>query len=592
MQPVTLIAYGVALAIPIFTVYLFFILDVYGTGKRSTILMCLGWGAVGAFGLAYAINSFLLDQGLRYATLTGAVAPAVEEPLKALFLLYLIRSPRFRYVVDGAVYGIAVGIGFAVSENLLIYLPDAGESVLGVALSRTLSTALVHATASGIVGITLGRVRRMNTPRRALVPVLGFVLAIALHALYNNLARELEGMTLLLIAVTMGLGGGAVIGWQIGLGLKDEKRRFEGTLGLEQDNFGGERRAVQRLGGVAIEQVFQQLGSMFSAEEVNGIRRLLVLQANIGILRNNLNSPASARLKQAWQDEIAELESEVEALRHKLGSMVMLYTRRVFPAEDQTMQDVLNDELSQLDPTSVHQFDMFMRISGLAETLSAEELVARAERLSRIDIFSNVTLANLENLSRAIQVREFIPGEVLFDAGDEGSAMYLIEQGRVDIYVPNAPSGARPLRTFEAGKVVGEFSLLDGEPRSACAQAAEPVRTLMLKREEFLRFIQSRPQVVLAMLQYLADKARHTTTALETAVEAMLSIGRGEYDRLATAELAAVPVAGTAEGPVALEPETIGAHTRELVSGVFSSAASELQRREQAIRVQTRPDEA
>lgn len=592
MEPVTLIAYGVAVAIPAFTLYLFVMLDIFGTGKVSTIGMSFVWGAVGAFGLAYVINSFFLDLGLRYATLTGFVAPLVEEPLKAAFLLYLIRSPRFRYVVDGAVYGIAVGIGFAMSENMFVYLPDAGESVLGVALSRTLSTSLVHAAASGIVGITLGRVRRMSTTRRNLVPLFGLIVAIVLHATYNNLARELEGLSLLLIAVGMGIGGGVVIGWQIGQGLKDEKSRFTGTLGLEQDNFGGERKAVQQLGGARIETVFRELSAVFSAEELNGIRRLLVAQGNIGILRNNLNSPASERLRDAWREEIRELEQEVVQLRKALGPRVNLYMRRVFPVDDQAMQDAVNAELSQLDPTSVHQFDMFMRMSGLAESFTPEELVARAERLSRIDIFSNVTLANLENLSRAIKVQEFAPGEVLFNAGDAGSAMYLIEEGCVEIYVPHAGPDAKPLRVFEAGKVVGEFSLLDGEPRSARAQAAGHVRTLMLKRDEFLLFIQSRPQVVLAMLQYLADKARHTTTAVETAVDAMVKIGRGEYEKVSAAQSAPAmaptavsePVVAAEAVPVTLEPEAMTPEARTLVSGFFSSAAQELQRRERAMR--------
>ena len=69
----------------------------------------------------------------------------------------------FRYFVDGAVYGIAAGIGFALSENLFIYIPDAGEAALGAAISRTLSTVMMHAATSGIVEISpIGCVARIR----------------------------------------------------------------------------------------------------------------------------------------------------------------------------------------------------------------------------------------------------------------------------------------------------------------------------------------------------------------------------------------------------------------------------------------------
>ncbi len=108
----------------------------------------------------------VLESGVNYETLTRITAPIIEEILKALILIYLIQHPRFRYIVDGAVYGIAVGIGFALSENLFIYLPGAGDAVLVTAISRTLSTSLMHATASGLVGISLGRLRRVHGPAR------------------------------------------------------------------------------------------------------------------------------------------------------------------------------------------------------------------------------------------------------------------------------------------------------------------------------------------------------------------------------------------------------------------------------------------
>ncbi len=40
---------------------------------------------------------------------------------------------------------------------------------------------------------------------------------------------------------------------------------------------------------------------------------MLVIQANIGILQNNLSRPASDRLREAWEAEIAEYRNEMRA---------------------------------------------------------------------------------------------------------------------------------------------------------------------------------------------------------------------------------------------------------------------------------------
>lgn len=580
MNTVTIVAYLIALLIPGFTVYLFIAQDIFGTGRPSTIIMCLGWGAVGAFGLAYVINTIMINNGIvSYDTVVGFTAPVLEELLKAAILVYLVNNPRFRYLVDGAVYGFAVGIGFAMSENFVIYLPDSGSAVLGTAISRVLSTSLMHATASGLVGIALGRTRRLTNLRMGgLLLALGFGLAMALHMFFNNIARvaELNGFTLLVAAIGIGLGGSVIIGWQIQQGLAEEKRRFDETLGLGVDVSTGERKAMQRLGGTGIEQTFTELEQIFGAERTKLVRRLLIVQANMGILRNNLNSEVSDRLREAWEEEIAELDAEFKRIRKELGPTVNLFMQSVFPSSDHTMQDTLNEELSESDPTLVHTFDMFMRTSGLSEVFSPEQLAEMAERLHRIAIFQHISLANLENLSRSIDVLSFEAGHVLFEEGDAGDAMYLIEEGAVAIYTQEQPD--KPLRTFSPGEVVGEFALLDGRPRSARAQADGAVRLLRLQRQVFMMFIQSRPKVVLAMLRYLADKARYTTHAVETSMDWVTQLAQGTYQAPAVVEPAAEAEA------VELEPEEISAQTISQVERAFSQAAASLHAREQSMR--------
>ncbi|NDJ76925.1 MAG: PrsW family intramembrane metalloprotease [Chloroflexi bacterium] len=580
MDPVSIVAYLIAIAIPAFTVYLFIALDVFGTGKPSTIFACVAWGAVGAYLLALTFNSFMfevLDRDL----VRGLTAPIGEELLKAIILVILIQQPRFRYIVDGAVYGIAVGIGFGLSENVFWYLPRAEEgALLGTAITRTLSTALMHGTASGLVGISLGRIRRSTGVRRVVWPVVGVALAWLLHIVYNNLVGELTGAALLLVAVGIGIGGGIVIAVQVVQGLAEEKKRFAESLGLEVDVSTGERKAVQRLGGAGIEEIFSTLHEIFGDDHIAQVRRLLVVQANMGILQNNLKTDVSDRLREAWQEEFDELQDESESIRRKLGPSVRLFLQSVFPSEDTAMQEAMNEELGEFDPTLVHTFDMFMRISELAESFTPEQLSAMADRLHQITIFQHVSPANLENLCRAIEVHDLEAGTTLFEQNDPGDAMYLVEAGEIEIFLRDTDGKPEPIRTFGPGNVVGEFALLDGQLRSAGAAAKTTTKALVLQREVFTMFIQSRPKVVLAMLRYLADKVRHTTNTVEASVASMSTIAQGNYAALAVQTNTTPPPSDK----IALQPEEIAEDTSEVVAGVFSRAAADLQEREQSIR--------
>lgn len=514
MNAVSLIAYVISVAVPVFAFYLIFVLDLFGTGKGNTAAICMAWGVFGAFGLAYAINTAAVRQ-IGFQATSTRTAPFVEEVLKALILLYFIQQPRFRYFVDGAVYGFAAGIGFAMSENIFYVYNDASGAALTLAVSRVLSATLMHATASAVIGISLGLSRRSVGIRRLAQPVMGFLFAFAVHFVYNNLLFSLEGgIVLLLVAIGIGVGGGVLIATFINLGLEAEKKRFADTLGISAGISSAERKAVQQLGSEAVENILEDMAVMFGKDKAELIRQLLVIQANIGILKNNLKSPVSERLRAAWQTEIDELRAEMDVIRRKLGAYTMTLLRSLLPEDDSAVWTDFSSKVAAYDPMHVHSFDLFMVASELAQTLSPEHLEKISRHLKRMSIFKNVAMSDLENLSRAVTIRQYSHGEMLFDKGDTGDAMYLIDRGYIDIFTLDASGAPKLLRTYQAGDVVGELALLDGQPRSARARANGPLRVMILQRQHFSMFIQSRPKVILAVLQFLADRVRYTTDAV------------------------------------------------------------------------------
>ncbi len=564
----TLLAYAIAVVIPAFAFYLIHALDLFKTSKTTTALICALWGALVAYPLAAVVNNEL-HQLLGYALVVSLTAPVIEEILKAAVLIYYIRRPSFYYFVDGAVYGFGVGIGFAVVENFA-YLSSAPS--LALAVTRVLSTSLMHASASAVVGISLGRLRRARMP---LLPLIGIAGAVTVHVVYNNIVNSLTGTALLLVAAGIGLSGAIVLALQIIHGLRQEKRRFTQTLGLDSDVSPGERQAIQQLGGASIETILHGLRQTLGEENVVLIRRLLITQANIGILQNNLSSSTgSDRLRAAWRAEIAEHQAASQKIRRQLGRAVLSYLHSLFPARDNAMWDYLQEQFVSHDPTMVHTFDMFMRVAELAEKFTSAQLEAMAERLSRIDIFKNISLADLENLSRAIEVEDYADGTMLFDKGDEGDAMYLVEAGAIGVYAVDHTHHEKLIRSFGVGHVVGDFAVLDGQCRSARARAEGTLSVLVLRREVFQMFIQSRPQVMLAVLTVLAERARYTTRTVESTIQTLSRITQGEY--------APPPIPAPAR-PTESEPLTeVPADVPSLLGRSLAHFASTLQVHQQA----------
>ncbi len=122
------------------------------------------------------------DPNISSLILACIVAPLVEEMAKGLGVF---RSKRFMSEIeDGIVFGAASGLGFAATENLLYesstYFADGTGAFITIAAIRSLSSALLHASASSIFG--LGIARSTLQGRSWSLYYLG---AVTMHGVFN-----------------------------------------------------------------------------------------------------------------------------------------------------------------------------------------------------------------------------------------------------------------------------------------------------------------------------------------------------------------------------------------------------------------------
>jgi len=136
------------------------------------------------------------------------------------------------------------------------------------------------------------------------------------------------------------------------------------------------------------------------------------------------------------------------------------------------------------------------------------------ETLRQVPLFESLDDEAARELCELLESLDRKAGSRLFRAGDEGDAMYLIEEGKVRICVRAKDGHEVTLTELDRGDFFGEMALLDGKPRSADARVAEDSRLAVLSRDHFLSFVRSNPNVALEMLTALANRLRHTDELL------------------------------------------------------------------------------
>lgn len=160
--------------------------------------------------------------------------------------------------------------------------------------------------------------------------------------------------------------------------------------------------------------------------------------------------------------------------------------------------------------------------------------------LRNIPLFESMEEDDLGALVARLREVRFEAGATVFSQGDEGDAMYLIEEGSVDI-VAGAAKQQVTLASLFKQQYFGELSLLDGAPRSARAVAARDTVLLALDRDDFVDFVKRRPEAALSIMHEIGERIRATNEAMTRTVtrnvleeeEGKLSLGARVADKVA-----------------------------------------------------------
>jgi CRP/FNR family cyclic AMP-dependent transcriptional regulator len=165
-----------------------------------------------------------------------------------------------------------------------------------------------------------------------------------------------------------------------------------------------------------------------------------------------------------------------------------------------------------------------------------------------------------ENLFTAASSMALARGQTLFRSGDTGDGCYRLEQGAVKVVMNSANDQSRIIAILGPGSVIGELSMLDGQPRSASIIAIQDCELLFLTRDAFRQYVRAHPNVfelltamlvrrlretdeLLAATSFLNVKARLARAFLELSKHLGRDDGRGQIEiahRISQSDLAAM----------------------------------------------------
>lgn len=120
--------------------------------------------------------------------------------------------------------------------------------------------------------------------------------------------------------------------------------------------------------------------------------------------------------------------------------------------------------------------------------------------LATIPLFAGLSEETRRRIAEMAGELEAAAGQVLVEAGAEGSGMYVVEEGTVVV--------EREGRTIElgAGQFFGELALLTDTQRTARVRAKTDARLLAIGRNQFRQLLESEPKIALGMLEVLARR--------------------------------------------------------------------------------------
>lgn len=283
-------------------------LDSYKLVPIRSILLAI------LLGCGTTIPAFLLNRiafgflPLDHDVYSRYVAPILEESLKSIYIIYLLRRKRIGFVVDAAIYGFSIGAGFSFVENLY-YLESLPGQHLLLWAARGLGTAVMHGGTTAMFAIITKSLSERAPEPRLWHAMPGLAAAIAMHSFYNHfiLSPLLPTALLVLIfPIVFHQSEKSTKRW-LGVGLDTDMQLLEMITGGD-------------IAQTKIGHYFQILQHQFRGEIIADMICLVRLHTELAIRAKGVLIMRSAGFDAPVGPEVREKFAELGYLQKSIGT--------------------------------------------------------------------------------------------------------------------------------------------------------------------------------------------------------------------------------------------------------------------------------
>lgn len=287
------------------------LIDSYKLVALRATLLSVAAGMVAGLA-AYGANVWLRPAlGLDWDQYSRYVAPVVEEPLKAVFVVYLLQRNKVGFVVDAAIHGFAIGTGFAFLENLY-YVQATADATLWTWVVRGFGTAIMHGGATSIVAMVSKALQNRSDVFRLYLVLPGLCVAVVLHSLYNQFVLHPVLATALIVLVFPTLSIAV---------FERSERATKAWLGTGFDTDQELLRAVHtgQVSGTPVGRYIATVKSRFPAEVIVDMMCFLRLRAELAISAKGVLMMREAGFDAAPHPMVKDKFQELRYLERSIG---------------------------------------------------------------------------------------------------------------------------------------------------------------------------------------------------------------------------------------------------------------------------------
>jgi CRP/FNR family transcriptional regulator, cyclic AMP receptor protein len=138
--------------------------------------------------------------------------------------------------------------------------------------------------------------------------------------------------------------------------------------------------------------------------------------------------------------------------------------------------------------------------------------------IPKCPLLENFSPAEVRLLAHFMEVYRAEPGMEIIREGEGGDFMLMVVEGRIDVNKRDRWNTPQHIAQVEAGRTLGEMSMIDGEPRFATCVALEKSLIAVLDRESLARIIVEEPllgaKLLMELVLMLSQRLRATSEKL------------------------------------------------------------------------------